>query len=160
MLLNGSLFPPLSMRTATSGALRLPSATEGSYAVVLVYRGSWCRYCMGQLRSFASRHQSLTAEGITTVALSADPEAVARETVAELSIPFAVGCDVSVPEVAPALECYTDPTGKFFQSTGFVLDPEGKILLAVYSSGAIGRLSPVDVQAFVSRHRSMTAAGS
>jgi hypothetical protein len=28
----------------------------------------------------------------------------------------------------------------------------------VYSSGAIGRLGPVDVQAFVSRHRSMTAA--
>lgn len=40
MLLNGSEFPQLSMRTAAGGELRLPSATEGSYAVVLVYRGA------------------------------------------------------------------------------------------------------------------------
>jgi peroxiredoxin len=145
------------MRTAAGGELRLPSAAEGRYAVVLVYRGSWCRYCLGQLRSFAGRQQSLIDEGITTVALSADPEAVARQTVTELSIPFPVGCDVSVREVAPALECYTDPAGKFFQSTGFVLYPDGKVMIAVYSSGAIGRLGPVDVQAFVARHRSMTA---
>jgi peroxiredoxin len=146
------------MRTAAGGEIRLPSATEGSYAVLLVYRGSWCRYCTGQLRSFVGRHQSLIDEGITTVALSADPEAVARQTVTELGIPFPVGCDVSVRDVAPALECYTDPAGTFFQSTGFVLGPDGTVMLAVYSSGAIGRLGPVDVQAFVSRHRSMTAA--
>ena len=115
---------------------------------------------MGQLRSFAGRHQSLSDEGIATVALSADTEAVARETVTELSIPFPLGCDVSVPAVAPALECYTDPAGTFFQSTGFVLDPDGRVMLAVYSSGAIGRLGPVDVQAFISRHRSMTAASN
>jgi peroxiredoxin len=146
------------MRTAAGGEIRLPSATEGSYAVLLVYRGSWCRDCTGQLRSFVGRHQSLIDEGITTVALSADPEAVARQTVTELGIPFPVGCDVSVRDVAPALDCYTDPAGTFFQSTGFVLGPDGTVMLAVYSSGAIGRLGPVDVQAFVSRHRSMTAA--
>src|SRR6476661_6297457 len=101
MLLNGSEFPQLSVPTATGGELRLPSATEGRYGVVLVYRGAWCRYCMGQLRSFTSRHQALSDEGIATVALSADTAPVARQTVTELNIPFPVGCDVSVPDVAP-----------------------------------------------------------
>ncbi len=31
------------------------------------------------------------------------------------------------------------------QSTGFVLDPAGRIVVSVYSSGAIGRLVPQDV---------------
>ena len=29
--------------------------------------------------------------------------------------------------------------------TGFVLDPEGRVIVSVYSSGAIGRLVPEDV---------------
>jgi hypothetical protein len=31
------------------------------------------------------------------------------------------------------------------QSTGFVLDPNGQVIVSVYSSGAIGRLVPEDV---------------
>ena len=31
------------------------------------------------------------------------------------------------------------------QSTGFLLDPRGQVILSVYSSGAIGRLVPDDV---------------
>ena len=33
----------------------------------------------------------------------------------------------------------------YLQSTGFVLDPAGKVIVSVYSSGAIGRLVPDDV---------------
>jgi hypothetical protein len=32
----------------------------------------------------------------------------------------------------------------YLQSTGFVLDPEGKVTVSVYSRGAIGRLVPDD----------------
>jgi alkyl hydroperoxide reductase subunit AhpC len=31
------------------------------------------------------------------------------------------------------------------QSTGFVIDPTGRVVVSVYSSGAIGRLVPEDV---------------
>jgi hypothetical protein len=31
------------------------------------------------------------------------------------------------------------------QSTGFVLDPAARVVVSVYSSGAIGRLVPEDV---------------
>jgi hypothetical protein len=33
----------------------------------------------------------------------------------------------------------------FLQSTGFVLNPAGQVVVGVYSTGAIGRLVPDDV---------------
>jgi peroxiredoxin len=153
MLPNGAPFPQLSLPTSQGDELLLPAATHGNYAVVLVYRGAWCSYCVAQLRSFTRRNDLLLTEDITTIALSADSRPAARQTVEELNIPFLVGCEVDVPEVAKALECYTDPDMTFFQSTGFVLDPDGAILLALYSSGPIGRLGPADVLGFVSRRR-------
>jgi hypothetical protein len=37
----------------------------------------------------------------------------------------------------------------YLQSTGFVLDREGNVVVSVYSSGAIGRLVPEDVTGLV-----------
>jgi hypothetical protein len=41
----------------------------------------------------------------------------------------------------------SDPV--YLQSTGFVLDPAGQVVVSVYSSGAIGRLVPDDVAGLV-----------
>ena len=38
---------------------------------------------------------------------------------------------------------------RYLESTGFVLAPDGKVVTAVYSSGAIGRLIPEDVAGLV-----------
>ena len=46
------------------------------------------------------------------------------------------------------------------QSTGFVLDPQGKVIVSVYSSGAIGRLVPEDVIGLVRYLREHAAAAS
>ena len=42
-----------------------------------------------------------------------------------------------------------NPDPVYLQSTGFVLDPGGKVIVSVYSSGAIGRLAPDDVVGLV-----------
>jgi hypothetical protein len=44
------------------------------------------------------------------------------------------------------------------QSTGFVLEPQGKVVVSVYSSGAIGRLVPGDVAGLVRYVREHTPA--
>jgi hypothetical protein len=44
-------------------------------------------------------------------------------------------------------------------STGFVLDPDGRVIVSVYSSGAIGRLIPQDVVGLIGYLRG-TAIGS
>ena len=40
---------------------------------------------------------------------------------------------------------FVEPERGFLQSTGFVLNPDGQVVVSVYSSGAIGRLVPDDV---------------
>jgi hypothetical protein len=48
----------------------------------------------------------------------------------------------------------------YLQSTGFVLNLEDKVVVSVYSSGAIGRLVPDDVAGLVRYLREHTAASS
>ena len=42
-----------------------------------------------------------------------------------------------------------NPGRGFLQSTGFVLDPAGKVVVSVYPGAAIGRLVPGDVVVLV-----------
>jgi hypothetical protein len=46
------------------------------------------------------------------------------------------------------------------QSTGFVINPQGKVVVSVYSSGAIGRLVPDDVAGLVRYVREHTPASA
>jgi len=48
----------------------------------------------------------------------------------------------------------------YLQSTGFVLDPAGRVIVSVYSSGAIGRLVPDDVIGMVRYIREHATAGA
>jgi hypothetical protein len=44
-----------------------------------------------------------------------------------------------------ATGAFVNDEPRYLQSTGFVLDREGRVIVSVYSSGAIGRLVPEDV---------------
>ena len=100
---------------------------------------------------------------VRIVALSADDRATSAALVERLHLTFPIGCGVSVADVAAATGAYVGEGSAYLQSTGFVLDPHGRILNAVYSSGAIGRLVPDDVVGFieyVDSHRTSTAAAA
>ena len=49
---------------------------------------------------------------------------------------------------------------RHLQSAGFVLDPQGKVIVSVYSSGAVGRLVPEDVIGLVRYLREYATASS
>ena len=49
----------------------------------------------------------------------------------------------------PRRGAYVNAEPRYLQSTGFVLAPDGTVVTAVYSSGAIGRLVPEDVAGLV-----------
>jgi hypothetical protein len=52
---------------------------------------------------------------------------------------------------------FVNPGPAYLQSTGFVLDPAGNVVVSVYSSGAIGRLVPDDVTGLVGYLREHSA---
>jgi peroxiredoxin len=144
-LQNGQPFPSLQLPLVGGGTLTLPDDLAGHYGVVLIYRGSWCPYCSAQLASFARAKETIEAEGIKVVAFSVDDEATTAELVAKRRLTFPVAHSADADKVADILGAYVNDNPRYLQSTGFVLNPDGKVLTAVYSSGAIGRLVPDDV---------------
>ena len=55
---------------------------------------------------------------------------------------------------------FVNPGPDIPESTGFVLDAEGKVVVSVYSSGAIGRLMPDDVAGLLRYVREHTATAA
>jgi len=145
-LLNpGDPFPRLTISTSDGQALTLPDAFAGDFGVVLFYRGSWCPYCNAQLRAFERSGQALADAGIRVAALSVDDEEATATLVERHKLTFPVGYGADAPAVASLTGAFVNPDPVYLQSTGFVLDPAGNVIVSVYSSGAIGRLVPDDV---------------
>src|SRR5918996_2369587 len=141
----GDTFPSLTITPADGQPLALPGVLAGHFGVVLLYRGGWCPYCNAQLRAFQRATDQLVDLDIRVVALSVDDEATTRRTIATHDLEFPVRHDADADAVAAVTGAFVNDAPRYLQSTGFVLDPEGRVIVSVYSSGAIGRLVPEDV---------------
>jgi peroxiredoxin len=160
-LLNpGDSFPRLTMSTPGGQTVTVPDTFAGGFGVVLLYRGSWCPYCNAQLRAFQRVGDTLAELGIQVVALSVDDEATTAALVEKLGLSFPVGHSADARAVAELTGAFVNAEPLHLQSTGFVLDPEGKVIVSVYSSGAIGRLVPEDVIGLVRYVREHAAASA
>lgn len=148
---NGQTFPSLHLPRVGGGTVSLPDDLAGDFGVVLVYRGAWCPFCNAQLAAFARAEDTLEDVGIKVVALSVDDEQASAALVHERHLDFPVAHSADADKVADTVGSYVNEEPKYLQSTGFVLAPNGTVLTAVYSSGAIGRLLPDDVVGLV-RH--------
>ena len=149
-LLNpGAPFPELTITTTDGQALTIPDMFAGDFGVVLFYRGAWCPYCNAQLRAFERSGQALADAGIRVVAVSVDDKQTTAALVAKLGLTFPVGYGADAPAVAALTGAFVNPDPVYLQSTDFVLDPAGNVVVSVYSSGAIGRLVPDDVVGLV-----------
>lgn len=65
----------------------------------------------------------------------------------KLGFPVAYGANARAVSAATGAFVNEDPV--CLQATGFILNPEGRIVTAVYSTRAIGRLLPDDVLGLV-----------
>jgi peroxiredoxin len=148
-LQNGDRFPHLTIDTVANGRLSLPDYMHGHYGVVLFYRGSWCPYCNAQLAAFVRSQAQLTELDIKVVALSVDDEATTKQTVEKRQMAFPMGYGADAHALAELTGAYINPDPLYLESTGFVLDPSGRLITVVYSSNAIGRLLPDDVVGFI-----------
>jgi peroxiredoxin len=160
LLSPGDQFPTLAVTLPGGDTLSLPDALAGGFGVVLFYRGSWCPYCNAQLRAFQRASQSLAEVGAKVVALSVDDEATTQELVTKHGLTFPVGHGANARAVAEATGAFVNDVPTYLQSTGFVLDPAGRVVVSVYSSGAIGRLVPEDVVGLIRYLREHASASA
>ena len=158
LLSAGTAFPALALTLPGGEPLNVPDAFAGQVGVVLFFRGAWCPYCNAQLRAFQRASDSLAEVGAGVAALSVDDEAATAELVAKHGLTFPVGHSADARAIADLTGAFVNPDPVYLQSTGFVLDPSGNVVVSVYSSGAIGRLVPEDVIGLVRYVRQHSAA--
>jgi peroxiredoxin len=160
-LLNpGDQFPTLAVTLPGGDTLALPDALAGGFGVVLFYRGSWCPYCNAQLRAFQRASDKLAEVGAKVVALSVDDQATTAELIDKHGLTFPIGHSADARAVAEVTGAFVNDDPTFLQSTGFVLDPNGRVVISVYSSGAIGRLVPDDVVGLIRYLREHASASA
>jgi peroxiredoxin len=146
----GDTFPELSLTAPGGEIVTIPEGFAGQFGVVLFTRGAWCPYCNAQLRAFHRARTILGEAGIRVAALSVDDEITTATLVARHGLTFPVGFGADARAVAGLTGAFVNANPLYLQPAGFVLDPRGKVLISVYSSGAIGRLVPEDVAGLVS----------
>jgi peroxiredoxin len=142
-LQNGQAFPAFDVPAVGGGTISIRQSLQGSYGVVLIYRGAWCPYCQAQLAGFQRASEKLAEAGIKVVAF--DDEATTRGTIEKFKLSFPLSHSADADKVASITGAYTNESPHYLQATGFLLAPDGKILNAVYSSGPLGRLVGEDV---------------
>ncbi|HSZ06001.1 MAG TPA: peroxiredoxin family protein [Solirubrobacteraceae bacterium] len=160
LLQPGAEFPAITITPVGGVPFELPAAFGEHFGVVLLYRGAWCPYCNAQLRAFQRAHEQLTERNIDVVALSVDDLDTTRELVAKHGLTFPVGHSADAYAIAEATGAFVNNDPVYLQSTGFVLGPDGRVIVSVYSSGAIGRLVPDDVLGLVRYITEHAAAAS
>jgi peroxiredoxin len=158
LLIPGDRFPSTTIDRVDDRAIEITDALAGHYGVVLFYRGSWCPYCNAQLGGFQRAAGKLDALDVRVLAVSVDDEPTTRELIAKHGLTFPVGHSADAVAIHEATGAFLNADPVYLQSTGFVLDPEGDLILSVYSSGAIGRLVPEDVAGLVNYLRSKRPA--
>ncbi len=149
----GDVFPDLKLTLLGGEEIHTTKPTEHAWNVILFYRGSWCPFCAAQLKSFQNGLEKLSAEDIGVVAASVDAREKAEETRAQTGAQFPIAYGLPVEETAKTIGAFYDDhpahTAPYIQATGFIINPKGKVVLSVYSSGAIGRLTWQDALGLV-----------
>ena len=108
----------------------------------------------------AGQRRRWRTTGIRVAALSVDDKETTAALVAKHKLTFPVGYGADARAVAELTGAFVNPDPVYLQSTGFVLDPAGNVIVSVYSSGAIGRLVPDDVIGLVRYAREHSRAAT
>lgn len=84
------------------------------------------------------------SRNVAVIGLSVDPLDEARKTTERHRLTFPIGYGVDGPDFAERTGAFFDGEG-YLQATGFILQPDGLLAQAVYSTGPVGRYTAPDV---------------
>ncbi|MCY7380057.1 MAG: peroxiredoxin family protein [Gemmatimonadaceae bacterium] len=98
------------------------------------------------MADFQQHKAELDELGMRVIALSSGSSDDARKTVEKLGLGFPVLHSLDARATSRTIGCYTGVHEgvPHVQPASFVLDHDGKIVLATYSTGKVGRLDGVD----------------
>jgi peroxiredoxin len=94
-------------------------------------------------------------EGIKVVSVSVDDLESSEMLAEKQQLNFPVGLRRQARAASAVTGAFVNEDPVCVQATGFVLNPEGRLMTAVYSTRAIGRLMPDDMPGFVRHLKSL-----
>ena len=97
-------------------------------------------------------HYGFEKNRIAVVAWSADDQTQTASLVSKYGLTFPIGYGADPTAVSEATGAFVSVDPPQLQSTAFVVDPSGRVLLSLYSCGAFGQLLPDDVIELVREH--------
>ena len=106
------------------------------------------------MADFQSVLKDFEDEGIKIVAGSVDPLNKTEEFVGKLGLSYPVAYGMDMEATCVKTGAFYERDRKFIQPAGFLIRPDKKIEVAVYSSGPIGRFVSRDVLGLVRFYKS------
>ncbi len=105
------------------------------------------------MADFQGKIEKLGEIDTRVVALSVDSEEDAQKTAERNSLTHPVLYGLDAREMASTIGAYINEEPLYLHATGFLLRSDGTIALAVYSSGAIGRLVADDTVGLIQHYQ-------
>ena len=96
------------------------------------------------MADFQRRLADFSARGIAVIAASSDPLDDAERTVAAHGLTFPLGYGLDAADVAATTGAFYDRDGGYLEATGFIVRPDRRVAIAVYSTGGVGRLGGLE----------------
>jgi len=151
MLQNNESFPLLPLLASVAAkSIFLPISPVGSVwsyptaVPVSVLQFPACRFCKGGGQIRWGRHQGRLFIDRRSGKIGKSTSSISRSLTAP-----------NARAVSAVTGAFVNDDPVCLQATGFVLNPEGRVVTAVYSTRAIGRLMPDDVLGFVRHLKSL-----
>jgi peroxiredoxin Q/BCP len=92
----GEAAPDFALPDPVTGkTVRLSEYAAGRDVLLIFLRGTWCPYCVEQLKVLTERHEQLTGCGIAVLAVVCQAQTTVRAFLKFRPVPFPVLCDGS-----------------------------------------------------------------
>ena len=92
------------------------------------------------MADYESHLDKLRDKDIRVIAASVDNEENARKMIDSQNLSFQVASGLDLNHTVDILGGFYEKEKGYLQPANFIISPEGKVYLAVYSTGAVGRL--------------------
>ncbi len=139
----GARFPALTVANVAGGHIDI--ASMSGWRMLAVYRGKHCPLCKKYFKTLNALYNDMKAEGVSVVAVSADPIEKAEADVAGEGWLFPVGYGLTTDQMHQLGLYISEPrsaleTDRPFAEPGlFVINPEGKVQIVDISNAPFAR---------------------
>lgn len=146
-----SSVPPSKFQTTDGQPTDLATATADQGAVVVFYRGHWCKQCRKQLAELEEARGEIEGRGFEIYAVSTDAPEASKELAKRLNLGYALLSD----KVGMAIQAWGVYTAEhdLARPAVFVIAPGGEISYRYVSDSPADRPAVADILAEIDKAR-------